>query len=103
MNEIAIKENFKSLDTSSLVDRVEAKLVELLQQKKLRVGDSIPKEIELADALGVSRTVIREALLRLRIMGLIESKKKKGAVITSLNLLALWGKSMNPHVLDQKH
>lgn len=102
MNEIAIKESFKSVDTSTLVDRVEAKLVELLQQKKLRVGDSIPREIELADALGVSRTVIREALLRLRMMGLIESKKKKGAVITSPDLFGIMGKSMNPHVLDQE-
>lgn len=91
----------KSVDTSSLVDRVEANLVELLQQRHLNVGDSIPTELELTETLGVSRTVIREALLRLRMMGLIESKKKKGAVITSPDLFAILGKSMNPHVLDQ--
>ncbi len=93
--------NFKLVDTSSLVDKVEANLVNLLQQKKLKVGDSIPKEIELAETLGVSRTVIREALLRLRMMGLIDSKKKKGAVITSPDLFAIMGKGMNPHILDQ--
>jgi GntR family transcriptional regulator, transcriptional repressor for pyruvate dehydrogenase complex len=92
----------RSVDTSSLVDRVEANLVELLKERKLKVGDSIPKEIELAEALGVSRTVIREALLRLRMMGLIESKKKKGAVITSPDLFGIMSKSMNPHVLDQE-
>ena len=101
MNLVAIKETLKSVDTSSLVDRVEANLVELLKEKKLKVGDSIPKEIELAEALGVSRTVIREALLRLRTMGLIESKKKKGAVITSPDLFGIMSKSMNPHILDQ--
>jgi DNA-binding FadR family transcriptional regulator len=93
--------NFRSVDTSSLVDRVEANLVELLQERKLSIGDSIPTEMELTAALGVSRTVIREALLRLRMMGLIESKKKKGAVITSPDLFAILGKSMNPHILDQ--
>lgn len=97
-----IKESFKTIDTSTLVDKVEDNLVELLQQKKLKVGDSIPKEIELADTLGVSRTVIREALLRLRMMGLIESKKKKGAVITSPDLFGIMGKSMNPHVLTEE-
>lgn len=102
MTVATIKESFKSVDTSSLVDRVEANLVELLQQKKLKVGDSIPKELELAETLGVSRTVIREALLRLRMMGLIESKKKKGAVITSPDLFGIMSKSMNPHVLDQE-
>lgn len=100
MSITAIKENLKSLDTSSLVDKVEASLVELLQQRKLKVGDSIPKEIELAELLGVSRTVIREALLRLRLMGLIESKKKKGAVITSPDLFSTLSKSMNPHILS---
>ncbi len=101
MDQTALKTNLKSVDTSSLVDRVEASLVELLQQRKLKVGDSIPKEIELAGVLGVSRTVIREALLRLRLMGLIDSKKKKGAVITNPDLFGIMSKSMNPHVLDQ--
>ena len=101
MPNAAIKEHFKLVDTSSLVDKVESSLVDLLQQRKLKVGDAIPKEIELAETLGVSRTVIREALLRLRVMGLIESKKKKGAVITSPDLFGIMGKSMNPHILDQ--
>jgi GntR family transcriptional repressor for pyruvate dehydrogenase complex len=101
MNLATLKSTFKSIDNRSLVERVEAKLVELLQEKKLKVGDSIPKEIELADALGVSRTVIREAILRLKMMGLIESRKKRGAVITSPDIFGIMSKSMNPHILDQ--
>ena len=91
----------KSIDTGSLVDKVEDSIVELLQERKLSVGDIIPKEIELAQSLGVSRTVVREALTRLRMMGLIESKKKKGSIITSPDLFGMMGKSMNPHILDQ--
>jgi len=98
----AFKSDLKAVDTSSLVDKVEANLVELLQEKKLKVGDVIPKEIELAETLGVSRTVIREALSRLRMMGMIESKKKKGAVITSPDLFGIISKSMNPNILDQE-
>jgi GntR family transcriptional regulator, transcriptional repressor for pyruvate dehydrogenase complex len=94
--------NFKTIDNSTLVDKVEANLVGLLQQRKLKVGDSIPKELELAEILGVSRTVIREALLRLRMMGLIESKKKKGSVITSPDLFGVMSKSLNPYILDQE-
>ncbi|HLP35772.1 FadR/GntR family transcriptional regulator [Lacibacter sp.] len=100
MSSTLLNGHFKTIETSSLVDKVEANLVELLQQQKLKVGDSIPKEIELAEALGVSRTVIREALLRLRMMGLIESKKKKGSVITSPDIFGNLSKSMNPHILD---
>ena len=102
MNTTLLTSSLRSIDTSSLVDKVESQLVELLQQRKLKVGDSIPKEIELAESIGVSRTVIREALLRLRFMGLIESKKKKGAVITSPDIFAVMGKSLNPHILDEE-
>ena len=94
-------ETFSQLDTSSLVDKVETQLVQLLIDRKLKVGDSIPTEIELSKSLGVSRTVTREALLRLRMMGLIETKKKKGSVITSPDIFEIMNKSMNPHILDQ--
>jgi DNA-binding FadR family transcriptional regulator len=99
MADLLKKGYLKTIETSSLVDKVESRLVELLQQQKLKLGDTIPTELELASALGVSRTVIREALLRLRIMGLIESKKKKGSVITSPNIFGNLSKSLNPHIL----
>ena len=41
------KSIFKTIETTSLVDKVEASIVELLQEQKLKVGDSIPKELEL--------------------------------------------------------
>ena len=49
-----IKESLSAIDNSSLVDKVEASLVDLLQQQKLKIGDTIPKETDLAAALGVS-------------------------------------------------
>src|SRR5690606_1918307 len=92
----------KKIDTASLVDKVENRLVEILKERNLKVGDSIPKELDLAEALGVSRTVVREALTRLRLMGLIETKKKSGSVITSPDLFGIMSKSMNPHILSQE-
>ena len=93
-------ESIKNIDTSSLVDKVEKNLIELFIEKNFKVGDTIPKELELTQAMGVSRTVIREALLRLRMMGLIDSKKKRGAIITSPDLISILEKSMNPQILD---
>lgn len=91
----------EQIDTRSLVEKVEARVVKLLQEKKLKIGDTIPKELELATTLGVSRTVIREALVRLRVMGLIDTKKKKGTVITSPDILSIIEKSLNPHILSE--
>lgn len=100
MNAMDVIETLQSVDTSSLVDKVELKMIELFVSNNFKIGDAIPKEIELADALGVSRTVVREALLRLRMIGLIESKKHRGAVLTNPDLLSLLAKSMNPRILD---
>ena len=96
----SIFQGIKSIDTSSLVDKVETNLIELFIQQNFKVGDSIPKELDLAQSLGVSRTVVREAMLRLRLMGLVESKKHRGAVITSPDLVSILEKSMNPKILD---
>ncbi len=97
----SILKEFEEIDTRTLVDKVEARLVQLLKEKKLKVGDSIPKEVELAETLGVSRTVVREAMLRLRMMGMIESKKKRGAVITQPDLFAVFAKGMYPHIMSE--
>jgi len=92
----------KAIDTSSLVDKVELRLIEVFLYKELKPGDSIPKETELALIMGVSRTVIRESLNRLKTMGLIESRKHKGTIIKSPDLSAILGKSMIPRILDHK-
>ncbi|MFF2850122.1 GntR family transcriptional regulator [Streptomyces sp. NPDC058001] len=44
-------------------------------------GGSLLTEGELADAVGVSRTPVREALLRLEVEGLIKLYPKKGALV----------------------
>ncbi|MBI9064766.1 MAG: FadR family transcriptional regulator [Marinilabiliaceae bacterium] len=92
--------NITAIDSSSLVDKVEMTLIDLLISKKLNPGDMIPKELDLVDMLGVSRTVVRESLNRLKTMGLIESIKHKGTIIKSPNLLKMIKKSLIPSILD---
>jgi GntR family transcriptional regulator, transcriptional repressor for pyruvate dehydrogenase complex len=88
------------IDNSNLVDKVEMKMLEFFVTKELKPGDLIPKEVELAEVMGVSRTVIRESLNRLKTIDIIESKKHKGAVIKSPNLFNILQKSMIPNILD---
>lgn len=88
------------VDTSSLVDKVEERIISFIQETKMKVGDVLPKELDLAESLGVSRTVIREALLRLKTVGLIESKKHKGAILTNPDVLGSFKKIFHPSILD---
>ena len=51
----------------------------------LRVGDVLPSERELAEQLGISRNITREALQHFRTLGIVESKPKVGAMIARLS------------------
>lgn len=87
------------LETLSLVDKVEQRLIEYFQENNLVPGDAIPKEIEFANSLGVSRTVVREALLRLRTLGLIDSRKHRGMILTQPDVINGFERVLDPKYL----
>src|SRR3990170_5647431 len=87
--------------TLSMADQVEAQLHEYIIKRAIRPGDPIPKEQELADALGVSRNVVREALSRLRMLGLIDSKKKRGMILTQPDVMKGLERILHPSILDE--
>jgi GntR family transcriptional regulator, transcriptional repressor for pyruvate dehydrogenase complex len=100
MSTKGIKGLLTEIDTRNLVEKAESQLIEIFIKKELKPGDPIPKETELAEAMGVSRTVIRESLTRLKTIDIIESKKHKGTVIKSPSLFNILQKSMIPNILD---
>ena len=57
---------------SALVDRVVHSIQEQILSERLAVGTKLPPERELADSLGVSRTVVREAVRDLAASGHVE-------------------------------
>jgi DNA-binding FadR family transcriptional regulator len=55
----------------------------------LRAGDRLPTEDELAGRLGVSRTVVREALSGLEALGIIEVRHGLGRYVREFNFSAI--------------
>jgi GntR family transcriptional regulator, transcriptional repressor for pyruvate dehydrogenase complex len=92
----------KPIDNLTQVDKIERTLQEYFDKANLQPGDILPKEIELAKALGVSRTALREALSRFRTLGIIESKKNKGMTLTFPDLFINMERVMSPKLLDDK-
>lgn len=84
----------------TMADQVENQLREYILKRAVRPGDSIPKETELAEALGVSRNVVREALSRLRMLGMIESKKRRGMILTQPDVMKGLERILHPTILD---
>lgn len=93
----------KKNPSATMADIVETRLREYLKKKSFRPGDPLPKEIELAEALGVSRNVIREALSRLRMLGMIETRKRRGMVLTTPDLLSSFERVLDPLIIDDKN
>jgi len=48
---------------------------------EIHPGETLPSERELAEQMNVSRTTIREAIIALKVMGLIEMKQGKRATV----------------------
>jgi GntR family transcriptional regulator, transcriptional repressor for pyruvate dehydrogenase complex len=69
--------------TDRLSDQVAAQLQQLVVTHVLRPGEKIPSERELCETLGVSRTVVREAVRSLVVKGLLEVRQGGGTVVRS--------------------
>lgn len=94
--------SLKPLKVQSLAEQVEDRMMQYLKENKFKNGDSLPKEMELAEYLGVSRNIIREALSRLRMLGIIESKKRKGMVISEPDIFGGVERVMDPDLLGEE-
>jgi GntR family transcriptional regulator, transcriptional repressor for pyruvate dehydrogenase complex len=74
--------NFQSIaPTVHLSDRVADELTTEIRTGKFTVGSKLPSEAALSSQFSVSRTVIREALSRLKSIGLVESRQGSGVFI----------------------
>lgn len=69
----------------NLSDQVFSELIKIIADNKLKSGDSLPTESELIQRFGVSRSVVRESMQRLHMMGVIETKTRVGATLCDVN------------------
>lgn len=68
-------------DRSTLLERVVSRLREAILKREFQPGERLVQE-ELAEAMGVSRMPIREALRQLEKEGLVTLEAHKGAIVT---------------------
>jgi GntR family transcriptional regulator, transcriptional repressor for pyruvate dehydrogenase complex len=88
MAEPATKPAFETIRKNRVHEEV-ARQLEQLILKKLRPGDKLPAERELASQLGVSRSSIRDAIRKLELMGLVEPRQGAGTVVREITPDAL--------------
>jgi len=74
----------EALPQASRADQVQQQILKSIRSGQYRPGDRI-RETEVAKALGVSRTPVREALRRLESDGLLSFESWRGVVVSRLD------------------
>jgi GntR family transcriptional regulator, transcriptional repressor for pyruvate dehydrogenase complex len=80
-----LKTDFEVVRRNKVYEEV-AKQIERLILKKLKPGDKLPSERELAELLQVSRSSIRDAIRGLELMGVVEPRQGAGTIVRELSV-----------------
>lgn len=73
-----------SLKRDRLYDQVAIQIEKLIMEESFCPGDKLPGERDLAERIGISRTVVREATRVLNVRGLVKIKPGKGTFVQKL-------------------
>ncbi|WP_375195005.1 FadR/GntR family transcriptional regulator [Sphingobium sp.] len=71
------------MNQARLSDQAYAGIVEIIKSEELEVGARLPSEARLAEMFGMSRAIVREALVRLASDGITEARRGAGSFVKS--------------------
>lgn len=74
------------IDYPKLYTKIIDSIKEMIQDGKLKSGDKLPPERELANLFQVSRVPVREAIKILEYIGVVQNVRGKGMYIRSINV-----------------
>ena len=74
----------KPIKVKRVSDQAYEQIRDLIFRGQLKPGEQIMPERELAQALGVSRPTVREAIKQLVTMGLLEHRQGQGTFVRSI-------------------
>lgn len=94
----AAKPVFEAIRRNKVYEEV-ARQIESLILEKLKPGDKLPPERELAELFAVSRSSVRDAIRSLELSGLVEPRQGIGTVVREVTA----GTLINPLVNALKH
>lgn len=72
---------FQAIETQRLYQQVADQIADLIRRGEFAAGQRLPPERDLARTLGVSRPVVREAMIALEIAGLVDVRMGSGIYV----------------------
>ncbi|MBO4377214.1 MAG: FadR family transcriptional regulator [Lachnospiraceae bacterium] len=77
--------NIQPIQKINAVEQVFEQMQNLLIEGTWRSGDKLPSENELSETFGVSRMTIRQAMQKLKALGLIETRTGSGSYVREVS------------------
>lgn len=84
-------ENFNEIKVDNPADKIIRQIRSLITSGQLNPGDKLPPERKLADAFGVGRSHVRDAIRKLEFYGILKTLPQSGTFIAGLGISALEG------------
>ena len=84
-----------------LADQVAEKIQEMIAKGTYKAGDKIPIEKQLAEMFSVSRITIREAFVKLEIMGIVDIRQGEGTFVRAVTPESFMKPLLPMLILDQ--
>lgn len=84
-----IIKNLQAIQVESPVDKIILQLKQLITSGQLKPGDRLPAERHLAEKMGVGRSYVREAILKLEFYGLLRTSPQSGTYVSGLSIQIL--------------
>jgi GntR family transcriptional repressor for pyruvate dehydrogenase complex len=78
------KPEFEAIRRSKVYEEVARRLEQLIVER-MKPGDMLPPERELAESFGVSRSSVRDAIRRLELVGMVEPRQGSGTVVREVS------------------
>jgi len=80
---------FEPVKRTKVYAEVAAQIHRLIGDGRLRPGDRLPPERDLAEMFGVSRTSVRDAIRVLEVRGLVEPRHGEGTIVRQVSIDAI--------------
>ncbi len=89
------------MERTSLIDSIVAEIKDKIISGELKEGDTLGSQDDLAKTMGVSRASLREALNRLSLMGLIETRQGSGTFVKTIKPVDFMKSLSSLLIMDQ--
>ncbi len=86
-----VRDDLEPVRKTKVYAEVAAQIHRLIAEGRLKPGDKLPPERELAEVFGVSRTSVRDAIRVLEIQGLVEPRHGEGTVVRQIPIDSIVG------------